>query len=564
MSVGGQHRSQTPRAATLRLLGAWAVLDVLCNARFPGPEPALWYLLPSIDATLLLAVVAGFATRGRRVPRALVVAASVVVAAIRLFRIGDGVNRRYFNRPLTLGLDLPLAMDLVRLLKDTLSSPFLLVGLPLALAVFVGIGVVAARALRSAERALDARAGRVAFVTGVALTALASLFVPKPDDAHRTVPGTYVDGAASEPLRTGAFGASAFPRLVREFGFAAHLDRYRAAQAARMDAVGRTLVSNPHGLELLNRAPVFLCLIESYGAVTLDQLDHAQRLGSAWDAATSALTAHGFTVASSLLDSPTYAGRSWLAHTTLTTGVRATELVTDRLVQDRQPVSLARFFHDAGYRTVLVQPANHYPNLWRWLYDFDKVYSGWDFDYRGPTYAWARMPDQYVLDFVHRHEVAVARQPLLVAYTLITSHAPWSALPPVIADWPSIGDGTTYRAQATTHFPITWTNLPDAAEAYDRSVIYDLDVITDYASRFLPPDALVIVLGDHQPVAEVTRFSASTAVPIHVFSRNRALVAPFLARGFTSGLRPVRTDRPPRGMEFFLPDLLADFSKRAP
>ena len=72
----------------------------------------------------------------------------------------------------------------------------------------------------------------------------------------------------------------------------------------------------------------------------------------------------------------------------------------------------------------------------------------------------------------------------------------------------------------------------------------------------------MIVLGDHQPVAEVTRFSGSSAVPIHVWSRNPALVAPFRARGYTPGLRPAR-GAPPRGMETFLPDLLADFSTRA-
>src|SRR5437868_5097171 len=164
MSVGGSHQRKAGWFAALRLLGAWTLLDLLCNARYPGPEPALWYLLPALDATFLVAMVAGFAARGRRVPRALIVVASVLIVAVRLFRIGDGVNRRYFNRPLTLGLDLPLAMDLVRLLKDTLSHPSLLVGVPLALAVLVGFGFGAAWALRTAERALTVTASRNVFV----------------------------------------------------------------------------------------------------------------------------------------------------------------------------------------------------------------------------------------------------------------------------------------------------------------------------------------------------------------------------------------------------------------
>jgi hypothetical protein len=49
---------------TLRLLGAWTLLDQHCNVRFPGLEPPLWYLLPSLDATALLARAGFFAARG--------------------------------------------------------------------------------------------------------------------------------------------------------------------------------------------------------------------------------------------------------------------------------------------------------------------------------------------------------------------------------------------------------------------------------------------------------------------------------------------------------------------
>jgi hypothetical protein len=547
----------------LRLLGGWTLLDALFNVRTPAPEPALWFLLPSLDATVLVAIAAAFAARGRRMPRAIVVTAAVLVAAVRLFRVGDGVNRRYFNRPLTLGLDLPLAMDLVRLLGDTGSRLALFVEILLGAGALVAVGLLGAWALRVAERAAAARSARVTLAAGVALAALGSLAMPGASfEAARgggSVPGTYVAGAARDQRRIGAFGDSALPRLLREAAFAARIDQYRGEQAARIEAVQRALAAAPHGLERLGGAPVFLFLIESYGAVVMDEPDHAARMGPVYGAADAALAGHGFTVATGLLLSPTYAGRSWLAHTTLTTGVQATELVTDRLVQQRQPRALASFFHAAGYRTVLVQPANHFRNLPRWLYDFDRVYSGWDFDYRGPSYRWAAMPDQYAIDFVHRQEVAAQRAPLLAMYTLITSHAPWSDLPPFVDDWSRIGDGAVYRTLPTEHFPISWINLPDAAEAYDRSVAYDLRVIVDYAIRFVPRDALVIVLGDHQPVADVTRFSASTAVPIHVFSRNPALVAPFRGRGYTPGMRPTRAAAA-RGMETLLPDLLSDFS----
>src|SRR5258708_37397143 len=90
-------------------------------------------------------------------------------------------------------------------------------------------------------------------------------------------------------------------------------------------------------------------------------------------------------------------------------------------------------------------------------------------------------------------------------------------------------------------FPITWTNLADAAVAYDHSGAHYLEGIVDYVNHFVAGDALVIVLGDHHPVAEVTRFSASSAVPIHVGRRNPAIVAPFRALGSIPGMRPSRS-----------------------
>jgi hypothetical protein len=230
------------------------------------------------------------------------------------------------------------------------------------------------------------------------------------------------------------------------------------------------------------------------------------------------------------------------------------------VIQRERPTTMARLFHDAGYRTVLAQPGSTYRHLTRWVYDFEQVYSAWDFDYRGPSYRWAPMPDQYTIDFVHRREVARATRPLLVEFTLVSSHAPWSDQPPVVSDWNTIGDGRIYAGLPAAHFPISWTNLADAGDAYLHSVVYDLQVLADYITKFVPGDSLVIVLGDHQPVADVTRGSPSHAVPVHVISRNRALVDAFRARGYQSGMRPARSTNPP-GLETLLPALLADLAE---
>jgi hypothetical protein len=104
-----------------------------------------------------------------------VVLGAAFVTAVRLFRCADGGSRRYFNRPINLGLDLRLWMDGVRLLADTMSHALLVLLVPLALAALLALGLAAAWALRVAERALAAAASRAIFVGAVALAAVVSL-----------------------------------------------------------------------------------------------------------------------------------------------------------------------------------------------------------------------------------------------------------------------------------------------------------------------------------------------------------------------------------------------------
>ena len=81
-------------------------------------------------------------------------------------------------------------------------------------------------------------------------------------------------------------------------------------------------------------------------------------------------------------------------------------------------------------------------------------------------------------------------------------------------------------------------------------------MLGDWLANHLPGDGLVILLGDHQPPAAVGGTKQWT-VPIHVVSRDRDLLAPFIARGYVAGL--VSSQRTQQGMEKFLPSFLAAF-----
>ncbi len=108
-------------------------------------------------------------------------------------------------------------------------------------------------------------------------------------------------------------------------------------------------------------------------------------------------------------------------------------------------------------------------------------------------------------------------------------------------------------------FPITWPDFANASEAYVRSINYDFEVLKRYICDYVHDDSLVILLGDHQPVGEVSGPQAGRGVPVHVISRDPAFVEPFLARGYVRGIRP-RLDEPRPPMEEFLVILLRSFS----
>jgi hypothetical protein len=108
-------------------------------------------------------------------------------------------------------------------------------------------------------------------------------------------------------------------------------------------------------------------------------------------------------------------------------------------------------------------------------------------------------------------------------------------------------------------FPIVWPDLSNASQGYVTAIIYELNAITDFIMRYLDDNALIIVLGDHQPNVQITGENQPWSVPVHVISRNNEFLKPFRKRGYTPGLIP--TQPPPhRGMETFLYDFLADFS----
>jgi phosphatidylglycerophosphate synthase len=530
-------------ASTVLFLVVWCFLDLTFNLRYPSPEPAGWYFLPSLDVTIMLATLAVMGFVGLRLPRPARITLVVALVVVRGLRIGDGVAGQSFGKLFNVYSDLPLVPELVRYAHSTVA-PWKFYGLALVLLLAIALFIFSLdRALAYSARYFVRRWHGLLFATLALPFVVASAFIDHDPRYNQRY--------------TGAFGASVVPRLQREVTFLLNVYDHRMNLMHAIAVVQENLRNTPSQLEGLHHANVYLFFVESYGATVFNRPIYVARSTSALRRIQAALEDNGFSTASGMLDSATYGGMSWLAHATFFTGVRTDNQLQYDLLGVSRPRTMARIAHEAGYRTILLQPNTNREARGADFYDFDESYRFWNFDYAGPSFAWATMPDQYVLDHARRAILADDRRPFLMATVLVSSHAPWSHIPTFLADWSRVGNGEVYHHLPVHRANTNWPDFSNASEPYLRSIFYDFDVLTDYIVRFVRDDSLVVVLGDHQPVSELTDNTSSWAVPIHVISKNASFTYPLLQRGYAAGMLPGQHSEP---MEAFLINFLRDFS----
>ncbi|HEY0707392.1 MAG TPA: sulfatase-like hydrolase/transferase [Polyangia bacterium] len=543
---------------TAIFLVSWAFLNLVVNLRYPAADAGswLWALLPSLDVTALLLGFVVLGRVGRRVPRWGLWLLTLGLVAVRLFRVGDALVRDGWRRPINLLLDLPLVPDLARLLRSTVPPWKLTVGVLVGVTVAGLMIALIYLALVRVERHLAGTRGKWAGADFALVTAAAAglslvLSPPTPAGDHR-----------------GLFGASVVPRLAEQVRFVTEARTLRESKAREIAAQQVHLAQVPSGLEKLAGTDVVLFFVESYGHTVFTNPKHERLITPIHQRFADQVARLGMTVATGQLSAPVQGGGSWMAHATFAAGVRIGDGLEFAVLRqtDPPPATMAVFFRRAGYRTVLVQPGTTRPWPEGEVTGFDRRYYAPDLGYRGPTFDWAPMADQYVIDFIGRREITPGtRPPVFAQFALVSSHAPWSVHPPIV-DWEKLHAGDIYNQVPPVRFPVTWQTLAQAGDAYISSLGYDFEVIAQFLPRLARPDSLVVILGDHQPHAAVTAAPPAPEVPVHVVSRNRALVEAFLADArqpaasrFVPGMRPQVGTVAPK-METFLAELLRRLS----
>ena len=532
-----------PDASLLKAFAAVFFLNVVMTAEIPFTRMEWDCLLRlSPDALCLCFGLCLLARPGQRFRPAIYAVLTLAVVFLKLFKSADRLVPLIFNREFNLFLDSQRLPDLIHLFRLTRSPIMVLTATAGILAGTAALTWGVWRALKTLHQALASRSpAHVGIRLPAATLAVAVLIAA---------------GTGSSPAWV---GSPVLSRVAEEVRLILNLDDIRARQRSFLEQAMGQARQTTGNLEKLDRASVFLIVVESYGMSALSDPRHSEAVLPALRAAEDELRSAGFDTCSAYLTSPTFGGGSWLAHATLASGVRIESQIGHDLLLESDLIPLAGYFNRAGYRTVRVMPGT----LWPWpegsFYRYRRSVISGDFGYRGPAFGFAPMPDQFVLDWIAQHVIRDGSGPLFVEIILTGSHAAFDVQAPYVDDWNRIGDGAVFRDLSPVVFPVDWSELSQSSAAYRAAIVHVISVLKEFARRFLDGTELVLIVGDHQPAVELVGADQPWSVPVHIISGNPGFIREFTARGYTPGLAPVQAPPHP-GMETLFWDILEGFS----
>src|SRR4051812_47555979 len=469
---------------------------------------------------LELLVVAAVAALLPPTPRRLLaVAVGAVVGVLVLVKVLDMGFFTAFDRPFDPVSDSSYVGIGIETLRDAIGNSSANLAVAVIVVLVVGLLALPVLALLRVTRVAAGHRGwalRLAAALGVVWVALRVLGAP--------VASTSAAALAVDEVHAVRSGLRAHEILAREIP----RDRFRATPANRL-------------LTGLRGKDVLLLFVESYGRVAVQGSSFSPRIDAVLDRGTGQLRAAGFSSRSAFLTSPTFGGLSWLAHSTLQSGIRiGTQRGYDQLVKSNR-LTLSTAFKRAGWRTVAVVPTNK--RAWPEgpsFYRYTKIYDRRNLGYRGPGFGLPPMPDQYVLAALQRLELAPRhRHGVFAEVDLISSHAPWTRIPRLIS-WDAVGDGSIFDrvpAEEATKAAL-FGDAGRARSAYGHSIEYTMSTIVSFVRRYGDDRLVVVLLGDHQPATTVSGEGASHDVPISIIAHDPKVMRDVAGWGWQGGLHP--------------------------
>ena len=306
-----------------------------------------------------------------------------------------------------------------------------------------------------------------------------------------------------------------------------------AAIDAFADTPGDQLLTGLRGKD------VMITFVESYGRSAIEDPVLAPGTDKVLAEGSESLKKAGYVAKSGFLTSPTAGGGSWLAHSTLLSGLWINNQRRYRNLTASDRLTLTGAFKRAGFGTISVMPGA--TRAWPEgnFYGYDQVYDSRNTGYVGPNFSWAPQPDQYTLSWLEKNLHAPAHAPMMIEMPLVSSHTPWAPIPQFI-DWSDVGDGAVYKQiqkdgkRAST----VWKDPAKVKREYSRSIQYTLTSLISWMEEYGDENTVLVFLGDHQPAPIVVGDGASRDVPITIVAKDKTVMDKVASWGWTDGLKP--------------------------
>jgi len=445
-----------------------------------------------------------------------------LVLLVTIVALGDVAARMSLARPLNLYLDLRLAPSVGHLVWGSLGPTqavlLALLATVAALGLTLGLALLLSRLPERTpawSRRIPAIALIVVFAAGMAGDRIPAL-------------GSRV---ATPVIDLGREQVAILARMLDE----------RERFAGEMAASPAHYRDVPGLLTGLGGRDVILAFVESYGMTALDDPRYAPVIRPRLEELEEKVSAAGLHMVTGSMEAPIQGGQSWLGRGAMLSGLWLDNQLRYELLLASDRDTLVDDFRLAGYRTVALMPAITmvWPEGER--FGYDRIYAHRDIDYRGPALNWVTMPDQFTWHFLETTIRADPDpRPLFAEVALISSHAPWTPILPVLEDWEEIGDGEVFAPweNAGERPEELWLDSDRVREHFALSVDYALATTSSYVERFMDSGTFLIVLGDHQPAPLITGDEGNRDVPVHVIAQDPDLLRPFLEWNFARGAFP--------------------------
>ena len=554
-SPGDEEAGSAGHRSGFRTAAAWVVTVLACLLvwfALVAPNelgrltPGAFVRIP-IEALLFVGAVLVLPPRAGRIAA---VAVGVALGLLAIVKVLDMGFTAALGRPFDPEVDWSYVGSAVDLLGDSIGRTDAIVATAaaalavVAVLVFAPLSVLRLTRIVGRHRATSLRAV-TAFGVVWALCAAAGV---------QLVPGA--------PLASTSAAGFAFDEVGQ--AYAGIKDQQTFAKTAAVDAF-----RNAPGADLLTGLrgkDVIVAFVESYGRVAVQGSAFSPQVDAVLDAGTRRLRAAGFSTKSAFLTSPTFGGISWLAHSTLQSGLwtKSQRRYDNLVTSDRFTLSGA--FKRAGWRTVSDAPSDDrdWPEGTS-FYHYDKLYDSLNVGYIGPKFSYAPVPDQYTLSTFHRLELAKPNRARVMAeIDLVSSHTPWAPLPHMI-DWNQLGDGSVFDGMPEQGKSpgVVWRDPNHVRTAYGQSIEYSLKALISFVETYHDNNLVLVVLGDHQPATIVSGPGASHDVPITIISHDPAVMDRISPWGWQDGMRP-SPDAPVWPMDAFRDRFLNAYGPHPP